>query len=431
MADTRTRDQTRTQAAPMRESGMPSGQAPAVRHGSPPPRETAVQRAQREREEAKVAFLQQVAARQPEIERFLITFDIPWERFLGAVEIGLNQAMKNDEDFCMKANPAAFTRECLRAAHIGLFPDGKQAAIVRYDRDCALLPMVEGYIEIIWKTGLVADINHNVVCEGDVFDFEEGDQGYVRHKRSLTRPADAKAIGAWCVINLLTREDARIVEIVDQVDLEKIAKASRATKGPRASWEREMHRKAPFRRAVKRMPKTERLSALIEIDDRNVILEKAVEPGDEAPSRKALFSNKPIKRKKREPLALPEPDQTMVMDPPPATEERSEDPPQPEDDGPTSDQLKESLTPKGFVLRAVITTKNGEQAYADGPLMAELWFGDLQQKLKHLEGDQLRAFWGKNRGYIEEAGRNGHAEYAMKLVALANELGLIEKPSRD
>lgn len=422
MAETRTRDQTRAQAAPMREAGMPAGQAPAVR-GSPPPRETAVQRAQREREEGKRDFLQQVAAQQGEIERFLVTFDIPWERFLGAVEIGLNQAMKNDEDFCLKANPKAFTRECLRAAHIGLYPDGKQAAIVRYDRDCALLPMVEGYIEIIWKTGLVADVNHNVVCEGDAFEFEEGDQGFVRHTRSLTRPANAKAIGAWCVINLLTRQDAKIIEVVDQVDLQKIAGVSKATKGPRAHWEREMHRKAPFRRAVKRMPKTERLDALIAIDDRNYVLEKSEETAEDAPDHKALFGGRPIRRKKRAPMALPEksPDEVIQQDdqPPPA---------EPDQDRPDEDPPQDQPGDQPFVLRAVITTKNGVQQYETNEMGSELWFGDLQQKLKHLDDEEkLHAFWRVNRAFIEEAGRNGFAAQAMQLLTMAKERGLIEE----
>jgi len=423
MAETRTQDKTNAKPQQMRESGVPTGQAVAVQRHQTPPRETAVQRAQRERLEARDVFLREVATHQPEIERFLVTFEISWDRFLGAVEIGLNQAMKNDEDFCVKANPAAFVRECLRCAHIGLYPDGKQAAIVRYDRDCALLPMVEGYIEILWKTGLVRDVNHNVVCMGDTFEFEEGDEGFVRHVRSLTRPADAEAIGAWCVINLMT--GGKVIEIVDQADLKKIAAASKAVKGPRSSWAREMHRKAPFRRATKRMPKTERLAALIEIDDRNVQLEKLDAPGEDAPTHAALFGNKPIRRKKREPLAIQEGADQVIVTEPLTAKEGDQVIVQTDGDGkPVGAEILRKEEP--FALSAVITTKNGVQRYEPNATGADLWFADLQEKMKRLEGEKQHAFWKANRDFIQEAGRNGFGEQAMKLVELAVDLGLVE-----
>lgn len=423
MAETKTRAKTRTGPMPMDEAGMPEGQAPAIRQPQrqqPPPNERAMDRAARERREAKAKFMDAALLHREDIERSLHAQGIDFDVFLAALDIGLNQTMKNDDSFFEKVPVDAFLAEVLRAAHVGLRPDGKQGAIVRFDRGCAFLPMVEGYIEILWKTGLVADLNHNVVCEGDAFEFEEGDEGFVRHVRSLTRPANAEAIGAWCVINLMTREGAKIIEIVDQVDLRKIASVSRATNGPRSFWEREMHRKAPFRRAVKRLPKTERLSALIELDDRNVRLESSQEPAPDALSLAAIVSGRPIRQKrKREPLVVPEREALAEK---PAAEKPVR----------VKKAAKAKKTPEqapAFVLRAVITTKNGVQEFAPGD--AELWYGDIRQKMRALEGEQLEAFWRVNKPYIEEAGRNGHGEAAMKLVELAHELGLIQTGGQD
>lgn len=392
---------------------------------------TAVERAQVEREKAKNALVALVRENREDIERSLRVYEIDPDRFLAAIEVGIAQGLKASDDFCT-GNQRDFLAACARAAHVGLLPDGKQGAIVKYGPNYNFQPMVEGFVEVVWKTGLVTDVNHNVVCEGDEFDFEEGDQGFVRHKRSLTRAADAKVIGAWCVINLKT--GGKLIEIVDQVDLEKIANVNASKKGPRGAWAREMHRKAPFRRIVKRLPKTERLSVLIDVDDRNVRLEDAHAADEPAIPRNRLFDTKAAVRG-RKPKAPED-----VIDPPapddvpvhevgiPTTEPDGEDPPI-EGDG--DEMLGEAdADPAGeppYVLRAKMRPGKGKPPTEFESV--EFWYGDISNMMRRLKDnpDELLGFWALNRPFIDEAGKNGHPQAALRLIELAQELGVIKE----
>lgn len=384
------------------------------------PQMTAVQRIAQKRVHVRNAMLDAVLTHREAVERSLKPLGVPFDRFHAAVEVGLNQTLKNDPDFFEKVPVDSFMREIVRAAHIGLAPDGRQGAVVRYGEDCSFQPMVEGYIEVVYKTGIVADVNHGVVCDGDEFEFEEGDSGFVRHRRSLTRPESAEIIGAWCVIHLTT--GGKLIEIVDQADLKKIASVNRSTKGPRAQWPKEMSRKAPFRRIVKRLPKTDRLAALMDVDDGNVRLEGNHTVEEPAIPRHQLFANRAAVRK---PKAAQD-----VVDPPSddglpvkEVEALSQDQGDPAAGNPVAEG--------GFVLKAKLRPGKGRPPaeYAD----ADMWFGDISNMLKRLKDTpvELRGFWTLNRPFVDEAGLNGHGPAAMRLIEQAQELGAIEGESHD
>lgn len=289
MADTRDQQRTQTAGADMRDGSMPQGQAPAARQ----PNMTAVQRAAAERQARYSTFIAAATLNQASIERSLKHHGISFDFFMAALDVGLKNTMKNDEKFFEVVSPQSFLEAVLRATHLGLLPDGKEGAIVRFKDEAAFLAMAEGFVKILWATGVVVEINHNVVCEGDDFDFQEGDSGYVTHRRSLKRASNAETIGAWCVVKLAT--GGTLIEVCDQADLQKMAAVSRAQKGPRFDWAREMHRKGPFRRIVKRMPKTSRLSELIGHDDTAYDLARVSSAAAEGVRRaipnKALFAD--------------------------------------------------------------------------------------------------------------------------------------------
>lgn len=301
MSQDRTQDRTRYAGADMREGGMPQGQAPARQ--TPNQRQmTAVEKAKEEARAFRGKLLEVVADQRPMIEGFLRVHGVDWEFFVAALKVGLEGTMKNDRDFFdpnQGVTVASFIDAVVRCAKDGLMPDGKQAAIARFKRVATYMPMAEGFCHILYSTGFVKDINHDVVRDCDEIDAVTGDDGYVRHKKPFKRPAQAETIGAWCVINL--RTGGKIIELCDDKDLADIAGVSKATKGPRIDWEDEMHRKGPFRRAIKRAPKNPRLAQLIAHDDMNYDLSKGqttiertvVVPKDALFADKAAVKSKP------------------------------------------------------------------------------------------------------------------------------------------
>lgn len=235
-----------------------------------PQNQTAMQKSAAERVAVRDVMLASITERRSEIETFLRPMNIDFEFFRSATQIGLNKILTSDPDFFEKVRPATFLREAVQAARLGLVPDGKKCAIVRYANDCSCLPMVEGYVDVLGRTGLIKDINHNVIIEGDQFDFEEGSNPFVKHRPPLNRDSNGKAIGAWCIIT--TTNGGYYQEVVNEQDLKRIAATSKAASGPRSHWSGEMHRKAPFRRLVKRLSKEQNFShlqALVDADDRN------------------------------------------------------------------------------------------------------------------------------------------------------------------
>lgn len=416
---------------------MPRGQAPAVQQPM-----NAVQRrnAEQARKGAQVreALMEAVEAKRLDIESFLSVFGISYDLFVAGLLVFLSKQQRDQADFFVDLNIPSFIEALTRIAMNGLIPDGKEAAIAAYkdntlgQKVAQVMFMRDGFVKVLWRTGMVKSINDQVVTkaeyEADRFQYEEGDQGFIQHRLDLMRKDTDPVVAAYCIIELVGGGVMR--EVVPQDELEKMAKMSRSP--ARQAWRHQMHRKGAIRRIMGKMPREKGIVQLLQHDDETYLpTPRAGEPGDEAPSREALFSNRPIRKKRRSvPIAEGPPGAVTLSE---SLEPREGDELHVsigEDGRPTEVVVEEAGGPP-FVLQAVITTKNGVQQYEPSEMGSELWYGDLRQKMKVLPEDQLRAFWVKNRGYIEEAGRNGYGEYALQLVALADEMGLIEKEGRD
>lgn len=415
------------------DTEMPPGQAPALRRPM-----TAVERRNAENEQKsnviKEALLAAIGDKRGEIEGFLGVFGISFDLFLAGLLVFLAKQQREQPDFFVNLHIGSFVEALTRVAMNGLIADGKEAAIAAYkDSDLGQkvaqpMFMRDGFVKVLWRTGMLRAINDQVVTmaeyEAGRFDYEEGDQGYIRHRLDLNRKDTDPVAAAYCVIELVGGGIMR--EVVPKDELQKIAGMSKSP--ARKSWQHQMHRKAAIRRIMGKMPREANIERLLQDDEAAYDLKRAGGRAgdDETPGHAELFSNRPIRRKKTEPLAIAEgADQVIDVSAPKMDEAELVGERRESEDSPAPQQRQSEADQGEFVLQAVITTKNGLQQFPAA--QAEFWFGDLQQKMKHLEGEPLRAFWGKNRGYIEEAGRNGYAEYAMKLLELADERGLIEK----
>ncbi|MBU0801421.1 MAG: recombinase RecT [Alphaproteobacteria bacterium] len=280
----------------------------------PPPRESAVAKAAREARQNKEAAMEMAREQRGTIQRFLKPLNVDVDFFYSALDIGMSRILATDASFFNTVKPQSFLDSVIRAARDGLLPDGKQAAIVRFKDEAQYMPMIEGFTEILYKTGLVASVNGNVVIEGDEFDWEEGSNAFIKHKPSLTNdPQKDKALAAWCIIKLTNGEE--IIEVTRHADLMRIAAMSRSERGPRNSWAGEMHKKAPFRRAMKRMPKHPRLDQLLDHDNLLYDLNNSgrEEPKAQVP-RDKLFDQKAAVRKPAAALEPPKEEPMPLVD---------------------------------------------------------------------------------------------------------------------
>ncbi|MEV6738609.1 RecT family recombinase [Streptomyces sp. NPDC051104] len=179
-----------------------------------------------------------------------------------------------------KCKPASVLQALLTCARFGLIPDGKQAAITRQGTTAAFVPMYQGYIELMYRSGLVESVHVGVIREHDEYDYvptaRYPDDFVHRPNLKLSQKERGEVViayayawlknGARSQVILLTREDAE--EIRDEFS-ESYQRAE--TAGTRDSyWHRFflwMWEKSAIRRLIRVVPKSAELRALVEADD--------------------------------------------------------------------------------------------------------------------------------------------------------------------
>lgn len=162
---------------------------------------------------------------------------------------------------------------CSRAAADGLMPDGREGAIVafnkkvgdnKYEKHAQWMPMVEGLRKMVRNSGEITNLSVQVVHENDHFDYQLGDQEFIVHKPALKNRG--KIIGAYSIATLKDGEKSREFMDIDQIEAIK-ARSKTAKFGPWVTDYSEMARKTVFRRHYKSLPKSTDLDSVIEHDD--------------------------------------------------------------------------------------------------------------------------------------------------------------------
>lgn len=419
---------------------------------------------QQEREFAQTNMLADVEAHKGDLTKFLGTFGIEYDFFLGGLRIFLMRQMQTQPEFFSSVTPQSFMEALFRCAKDGLIPDGKEAAIGHFKAVATYMPMRDGLVKVLWRTGMIKDINDNVVTKPEDdqgrFEYQEGDGGFIRHRPMLDRKDTDETMAAYCVINLMTGGTIR--EVVMKADLEKIAKMSKSP--ARREWRFQMDRKAAIRRVMGKMPRESGIAQVLAHDDMNydsALISAA--PREAAIPTAKLFSNRAHVRKRPE-AATDTTIDTPTTDDVPADDisngVHTEEPligavtkmlhaadlaslaeaeieakglaVSPDEiawvEETRAKRFAELAPPaddeQPFVLQAVISSATGLKEYED----AALWSADLLAKMSASVGDALKKFWAVNRGFVFDAGENGHQEEAERVLAAAEAKGLPTEP---
>lgn len=220
-----------------------------------------------QRKAAKAGMLADIDAHQGEIAQFLRPFGISFEFFRSGLDLFLTRQMQHQPDFFTSVTAISFMEAALTIAKNGLLPDGRQAAIASYKGVATPLFMRDGLVAVLWRTGLVKDINDGTVSKPEEqagrFEYEEGDEGFIRHRPMMERTDSDSIVAAYCVIRLVNGGVLR--EVVPAKDLAKIRAMSKSP--ARANWGDEMHRKAAIRRIMKKMPREPNMLRLLADDE--------------------------------------------------------------------------------------------------------------------------------------------------------------------
>jgi recombination protein RecT len=185
---------------------------------------------------------------------------IPSERFRRV----LMTAVQNNADLAKCSRKSLFNA-AMKAAQDGLLPDGREGAIVPYKDEATWMPMIGGIRKKVRNSGEIASWDVHAVYENDAFEFELGDEPFIRHRPALTDKG--KIIAVYSVAVLKSGEKSRDVMSIE--DVEKIRAKSRARGGPWSdpTFYPEMAKKTVARRHSKVLPMSSDLDDLIRRDD--------------------------------------------------------------------------------------------------------------------------------------------------------------------
>lgn len=172
----------------------------------------------------------------------------------------------------------------LQLSQFGLEPDGRNAHLIPFDvkskgeyvrTDCTLIIDFKGYVDLIMRTGLVANIHADVVCENDEFVYDRGQ--ITKHLIDFRKPR-GNAYAAYAVIRF--KDGTEKCEVMPKEDILAIRNRSSGwyafTKGwaKQSPWnpeepviEKEMWKKTVFRRVTKWVQLSSELRDVIAKED--------------------------------------------------------------------------------------------------------------------------------------------------------------------
>jgi phage RecT family recombinase len=186
---------------------------------------------------------------------------IPVERFRRVAITAINQ---NPE--LMAADRKSLFASCMRAAQDGLYPDGREGALVVYNtkvkgddgkeswiKQVQFMPMIFGILKKIRQSGAVAKVTAHEVYQKDRFEYRLGDDEHIEHVPYMGAEEPGEVIAAYAIA---TFKDGTIQrEVLPRWMINQFRAASKSPSSPAwTKWFGEMARKCAVRRLNKYLP---------------------------------------------------------------------------------------------------------------------------------------------------------------------------------
>ena len=171
-----------------------------------------------------------------------------------------------------KVEPLSVLSAVMDAARLGL-EIGREAHLVKFGRECVLLPDYRGYQKLALETGALRVIEARVVYQGDEFLYQEGTQPKIDHVPQLSCSRANSDVVAFYVVAFFKDLETCTFLVRTPEQIEHIRAKSRAKdNGPWVTDWQAMGLKTVIKEICDKrllmLPNAEKLSAAIEIDNR-------------------------------------------------------------------------------------------------------------------------------------------------------------------
>ena len=150
--------------------------------------------------------------------------------------------------------PSSVASVILQAAQWGLMPDGHHAHLIPYGNDATLQFDYKGILALVMRSGEVAHIHADIVCQNDKYRFNLGK--VEEHVVDLSKDR-GEAYAVYAMVRFKDGETAAIQ--MSKAEVEAIRKASRSgSSGPWATYPMEMWKTTACKRLAKWLPRLPR-----------------------------------------------------------------------------------------------------------------------------------------------------------------------------
>ena len=176
-----------------------------------------------------------------------------------------------------ECTPASLMRCLLDLSAFGLEPDGRRAHLIPYGKECTLILDWKGLAELALRSGLIAKLHADIVCENDSFLYSLGE--VTEHKINFKASRGAM-YAAYAIAQ--TKDGQQFSAVMTKEEIDAIRKRSKAgNAGPWVSDYNEMAKKTAFRRLAKWLPLSAEFRDALDKDG-DVIVERDVTPNKPA-----------------------------------------------------------------------------------------------------------------------------------------------------
>lgn len=179
-----------------------------------------------------------------------------------------------------RCTPASLLQSLLTCARFGLVPDGRHAVIKAEGKLAVFVPMYQGYVELMYRSGRVGSVHVGLIYEGDEWSFEPTAPAPLdfTHRPRVDLPKKQRGVpilayafcwmtsGARSQVVMLSREDAEAIRDEYSAAYRRAEESGKAD----SFWHTDfdwMWSKSALRRLHKVVPMSAELLALARVDD--------------------------------------------------------------------------------------------------------------------------------------------------------------------
>lgn len=189
----------------------------------------------------------------------------------------------------MECTQTSVFNALLSLSQLGLEPDGRRAHLIPYGNVCQLIVDYKGLVELAMRSGNVANIHADVVCDNDEFVY---DRGQITKHAINFREKRGNVFAAYATVRF--KDGTEKTEVMNKEEIEAIRKRSKAgNDGPWVTDWNEMAKKTVFRRLSKWITLSPEYHEILEKDFDSFA-------GINQPSAKSMIPPPPLKTDKKE-----------------------------------------------------------------------------------------------------------------------------------